>query len=166
MKWKASPSPYRYWTLRCSTRARGQRVPAWKVRSTMSPRRTFWSFIRTWADPRAILMCVQSRTFISCPSSSMITPFLMSPVSIMPRSPSLPGTFGVGLRDVGLLPDQVLGEVMGAVAHSAGACSHEVVVAARGVRRGDPRDRGDARRGDRRRRQALDQVRLVPGQCL
>ena len=62
MKWYASPSEYRYWTLRCSTRPRGQRVPAWNVRSVIEPVRTFWIFSRTWAEPRAILMWLHSRT--------------------------------------------------------------------------------------------------------
>ena len=91
--------------MRDSTRARGQRVPAWKVRSTMSPLRTFCSFMRTWAEPRAILMWVQSRTFISWPSSSMMIPFLTSPVLIkgvlVSGSVRLPRIYGRHVTDAG-----------------------------------------------------------------
>ena len=36
--------------------ARGHFSPAWKVRSTVWPRLTLRSLIRTWAEPRPILM--------------------------------------------------------------------------------------------------------------
>src|SRR5437879_6371807 len=119
----------------------------------MSPLRTFCSFMRTCAEPRAILMWVQSRTFISCPSSSMMIPFLTSPVLIIDRSACLVRrscrrTLRVRLGDVGLLLGQGPREVMGSIALTARAGSHEVVVAGSGVRVGHRRERGKTRSGD------------------
>ena len=56
MKWKSSPSRYRNWTGRFSIEARGHFVPAWNERSTVWPRLMLRSVIRTWAEPRPILM--------------------------------------------------------------------------------------------------------------
>ena len=119
----------------------------------MSPLRTFCSFMRTCAEPRAILMWVQSRTFISCPSSSMMIPFLTSPVLIIdlsafPGCPSCRRTLRVRLGYVGLLLGQGLREVMGSVALTARAGSHKVVVAGSGVGVGHRRERRQARGGD------------------
>ena len=56
MKWKSSPSRYRNWTGRCSSCARGHFVPAWNERSIVWPRLMLRSVMRTWAEPRPILM--------------------------------------------------------------------------------------------------------------
>ncbi len=56
MKWKSSPSRYRNWMTRRSSWARGHFSPAWKLFSTVLPFLTLRSLIRTWAEPRPILM--------------------------------------------------------------------------------------------------------------
>ena len=56
MKWRSSPSRYRNCTGRRSIWARGQRSPAWNDFSTVLPFLTLRSLIRTWAEPRPILM--------------------------------------------------------------------------------------------------------------
>jgi len=56
MKWKSSPSRYMNWMGRRSSCARGHFSPAWKDFSTIEPFFTFLNLIRTWAEPRPILM--------------------------------------------------------------------------------------------------------------
>src|SRR5947208_9131768 len=116
----------------------------------MSPLRTFCSFIRTCAEPRAILMWVQSRTFISWPSSSMMTPLRTSPVLIMPVVASRRwwscGALQVRLGDVGVLLRLRLGEVVGAVALAVGTGGHEEEIARCRVGVGHRGDGRDARR--------------------
>src|ERR1700693_3508576 len=57
--------------------------PASHVRSIVEPVRKLRSFIRTIAPPRPIFTCCQSSTLHGCPSNSMVTPFLRSPVDII-----------------------------------------------------------------------------------
>src|SRR6267154_6239396 len=57
--------------------------PASQVRSIVEPVRKLRSFIRTIAPPRPIFTCCQSSTLHGCPSNSMVTPFLRSPVDII-----------------------------------------------------------------------------------
>src|SRR5713101_1705277 len=57
--------------------------PASHVRSIVEPVRKLRSFIRTIAPPRPIFTCCQSSMLHGCPSNSMVTPFLRSPVDII-----------------------------------------------------------------------------------